>query len=89
MGGTERWEVRGNILLHPVGKGGEIRDVKGLGGHLVGTMLLDESVETILAAADGDDEDTAVDHALGEGEADAGGGAGDKDGLVRERHGDD
>ena len=78
----------GNILLDPVGKGGKVRNVKGLSGHLVGTVLLDESVETVLAAADGDDKDTAVDHALGEREADAGGGAGDEDGLVGERHGE-
>lgn len=78
-----------NVLLNPVRKGGEVGDIEGFGGDLVGTVLFDKVVEAFLAATNGDDEDAACDHALSEGLADARGGTGDENGLVWERHFDD
>jgi hypothetical protein len=63
--------------LGPIPHGFEIGYVKGLARDLVGAVLGDQRVESVLAATDGDNEDAAGDTRRG---------ARDEDGLVWERH---
>ena len=49
-------------------------------------MLLEESGQTLFAPADGDDEDALLNHALGQGQANAASGTSNEGCLVREGH---
>jgi len=76
----------GRLPLDPVAHVVEVGDVVGLASYLGGAMLGDEGVKPVFAATDGDNEDSAGDHALGESFADARRGTSDEHGLVWERH---
>lgn len=64
----------------------QIGDVEFFGDESFGAILGDEVVEAVFAAADGDDGDVVLDHALCEGAAYSGGGAGYEDCFMGEGH---
>ena len=66
-----------NLLFRPGSESVKIRYIEYFSGHLVGAVLSYQLVQSVLAAANGDDENATRNHTLGEGLADPGGCAGD------------